>query len=487
MVLISIVFLNSCNKELENKLQKDNATSKIINKKSKTDLTENVDTNSTSANRTAPNNTASLEYLMYLTSPMRDIPVDYKRKNINFSNAATICCNGICGIPASTTSSSFSPQENSIIAGTSCIPIPDPNGIPISFKAQYGPDPRQIYYIYLPKAAYNGKIVLLIHGGGWCAGPNPDLSDGWGSDYSTDPDNVTLVSDLRDNGYVVISMLYRLVKYGDNNAEYTANNIGMQEQINDINSCVTHVHDNFPSCLGISTNDIQVFGESAGAHLALMYAYTQANTTYVKSVVSAAGPTNLAQLANYVNNKGFWHTFACGTNFRIGNPITTSSHNPFYLPTSIDPTELTTTASVSPLTCTWTNNNTLTRVMDAYRLAQSCVRQVVTTPLTSTAFINMSPCSILTNARIVPTFIIHGTDDWVVPYTQATNTMDTRLTNVGGLIGTLSSTSTNTIPDAIPDANGRQHLIKLYQNGNHNVGNTNIQVRPDMMKWFSKH
>lgn len=501
IVVISVNLFFSCSKKMEDLNQNTKTTSSTLTKqKLITGLAEDVtDTSSIAANRTIPNNSESLEYLMYLTSPMRDIPANYKRKSINFSNAATVCCNGICGIPASTTSSSFTPQENSILSGTSCIPMADPNGIPISFKAQYGSDPRQIYYIYLPKATYNGKIVILIHGGGWVGGPDPTQVDGWGSDYSTDP-NTNLVNNLRDEGFVVISMLYRLVKYGNDDNEIAANDIGFQEQINDIDACVTHVHDNFPSCLNISTNNIQVFGESAGAHLALMFAYTKANTSYVKSVVSAAGPSNLAQFADSIQVPRNSHLFTCGGIFNTSNPIaaintTSYSNNPYYLPTNApDPSDGNVVASVNPLNCTVSNTGAsiYTRIMNSYRLAQSGVKQVVANPTAAgSPFITFSPCNALVNTRIVPTFIIHGTDDWVVPYSFATNTMSTRLAAVGGLIGTLYSNTLSSllqtdIPVSYP-VSGNRHLIKLYVGGNHAVGNTDALVRPNIVRWLKGH
>ncbi len=523
--LILLTFANllfSCKKNDENIVQSVNTktSTQLKEKQIKSDEVdkEKTEHSSSSARKTYnTNNQNTLDYYLYLTSPNRDIPDNYVRPASNFSNTATICCNGICGIPGGTTSSSSTssfPNSNTnspvtttststqsssfgnIIAGTSCIPVFDPNGIPITFKASYGPDPRQIYYIYLPSAAYNGKIVVLIHGGGWVGGPDPTKVDGWASDYSTDP-NTNLVTNLRAEGFVVIAMLYRLVKYGNDDNEIAANDIGFQEQINDIDACVTHVHDNFPSCLNITTNNIQVFVESAGAHLALMFAYTKANTSYVKSVVSAAGPTNLAQFAGNIQVPSTAHTFTCGGSFKLGNPISTAtytstSHNPWFLPTTAsDPDDENVVASVNPLNCDILGS-TFGKVMNSYRLAQSGVKQVVANPTAAgSPFITFSPCNTLVNTRIVPTFIIHGTEDWVVPYTLATNTMSTRLAAVGGLIGTLYSNTLNSIlqwdiPVSYP-ANGNRHLIKLYVGGNHGVGNTDALVRPNIVRWLKGH
>lgn len=522
LILLTVAnLLFSCKKNDENIVQSVNKKTITQSKEKQINSIdvgkEKTEHSSSNARKTfGSSNQNTLAYYLYLTSPNRDIPDNYVRPASNFSNTATICCNGICGIPGGTTSSSSTssfPNSNTtstnspvtttststqnssfgnIIAGTSCIPVFDPNGIPITFKASYGPDPRQIYYVYLPSATYNGKIVILIHGGGWVGGPDPTKVDGWASDYSTDP-NTNLVINLRAEGFVVIAMLYRLVKYGNDDNEIAANDIGFQEQINDIDACVTHVHDNFPSCLNITTNNIQVFGESAGAHLALMFAYTKANTSYVKSVVSAAGPTNLAQFAGNIQVPPTAHTFTCGGAFNVSNPIPSgsTSHNPFYLPTTAtDPNDANVVASVSPLNCNVSNStDPNTRIMNSYRLAQSGVKQVVANPTaTGSPFITFSPCNALVNTRIVPTFIIHGTEDWVVPYTLATSTMDTRLTAVGGLIGTYSSSNILQwgLPTTYPVA-GKVHLIKKYVGGNHGVGNTDFQVRPNIITWLKGH
>ena len=132
------------------------------------------------------------------------------------------------------------------------------------------------------------------------------------------------------------------------------------------------------------------------------------------------------------------------------------------------------------LTISPTSDNTAKRILNSYRLTESCVKQVITNPLSNTAFNNISPCAVLNASRIVPTFIIHGTDDWIVPYSKATNTMDTKLNSTGGLIGTYSSTGSGIPASSTYATTNNKHLIKLYAGSNHNVSD-HSQTQPDII------
>jgi acetyl esterase/lipase len=353
-------------------------------------------------------------------------------------------------------------------------------------------DERQGYYVYLPdNFSANSKIVVLVHGGSWISGPDPEQTYGWGSAYSTNPTQDNIVKNLLAQGYVVVVPLYRLVQYGDNNTDILSNTVTIQDQVDDIDAAIQDVHNIFPNCLGINANNIQVIGESAGANLALLFAYTQANTSYIKSVVSVAGPTNMNQFANWLMSPPF--AYSCGTDFIVDNPNTTIfTHFPYY--NVYDPiVPLITTAFVNPVTCNVANiklglfltisptsDNTAKRILNSYRLTESCVKQVITNPLSNTAFNNISPCAVLNASRIVPTFIIHGTDDWIVPYSKATNTMDTKLNSTGGLIGTYSSTGSGIPASSTYATTNNKHLIKLYAGSNHNVSD-HSQTQPDII------
>ena len=441
--------------------------------------------------------------ILPVTKYFRDYTDQIGRPKVVGNGYWPYSCSGnllVLGYPGATcggvgSSSGFQSANNSSNILHCPTTISDPFNNKIHALALYGSDDdRQGYYVYLPNNVNpNSKIVVLIHGGAWMAGPNPDNSNGWGSAYSTNPAQNNLVKNLITQGYAVVVPLYRLVKYGNSNSEFTTNTIGILDQVNDIDAAITHVRTNFPSCLEINANNIQILGESAGANLALLYAYTKANTSFVKSVISVAGPTNMNQFADYLKNKPI-PLFSCGGNYVLSNPNNTGYTNiPYYISSDISVLS-TTIASVSPLNCSVSTVNgsgsgtySNLRITDGFNLLQSTIKQAEPNPLTSILFNNVSPCIQLTATRIIPTFIIHGLDDWIVPYSKSTSTMDSKLTSTGGLIGTYNSIFPSNIPAsnqyaALPN----KHLIKLFYFSNHDVSN-HTQVLPDVITWFNGH
>ena len=128
------------------------------------------------------------------------------------------------------------------------------------------------------------------------------------------------------------------------------------------------------------------------------------------------------------------------------------------------------------------------------------MRQQVSTPLTSTLFSSISPCFQLNASKNIPTFILHGTFDELVVYSQATNTMNSRLAANGGVgmynssnqnINGLNSPApllTSTIPTIY--TSGNKHIIKTYTNSGHvfyNPISSNSQVQPDILTWLNGH
>lgn len=373
-------------------------------------------------------------------------------------------------------------------------------------------DERQKYYVYYPANKNpNSPVVLLIHGGGWMTGPNPDEILGWPFSFSNNT-NDNIVNDMLNAGYVVISMIYRLAKYADNYSEISLNDIGWYEQIQDVNSCVNHIKNNFPSCLKLNVNSLQVLGESAGGLLALDWAYTQANFSYVKSVISMYAPTNMNCTANYYYLPTLSYT--CGNNFIMKDPNKMpiqNSNYPFYWINNLNETK-TIFATVNPLTCDIpaiefypnpnpfplnpnyhiTTNVTNTKSTKAYFVLESCVKSIVTNPMLSTIFSNYSPKHLLGNSSIIPTFVMHGNKDWLVPYKFTTCYMKEKLISTGGLIDSLNSSSTtNFNVPTIYNSLSSKHLLKIYHSANHGWANmTNTQIdglRADVLKWLNGH
>lgn len=430
-----------------------------------------------------------------------------------------------------------------------CLTIPeDPYGLyapfndlwgnPIKFIGRYGNDPRQMYYVYIPNnITSNAKIIVLIHGGGWISGPDPNKVNGFNSSYCNEGTENTnnIVKNLLSAGYVVVAPLYRLVAAADNNVDDLLTPVTVLDQVNDIDAAITHVRNNFPTCLWntgpINANNIQVLGESAGANLALLFSYTKANTSYIKSVVSVAGPTNLNNFTDWIKNKQLplicLPTQTTQNNYYFGDPILypTKVHFPKY--TIYDPSVATspTNTNITNITNPQSFNcrlniiksyiyffvdiytpfangqggvpadNINKRINDSYHVSQYCTRSIIANPLTDNNLQLISPNYVLNSSRIVPTFIIHGDNDWLVPYTTATVNMSSKLTSTGGLIGTYNST-TNNIPSTLNyTTQTSKHIIKLYSADGtaaflghawHNVAQ-HLQTQGDILKWFSQH
>ncbi|MBK9330592.1 MAG: alpha/beta hydrolase [Sphingobacteriales bacterium] len=353
----------------------------------------------------------------------------------------------------------------------------------INAFGQYGTDIRQQYVVHYPANKNSSSpIIILVHGGGWFSGPNPDELLGWHFGFTTNKPN-NFVKNLLDSGFVVVNLLYRLTRYGDVDADITTNPIPIQDQISDINSGILHIRSNFPTCLGLNANSIQVLGESAGGHLVLSWAYANASTSYIKSVVSMYAPTNMQQYGNYLKNIPTYANFTCGNAF---------NGFPWYFPivNIYNPYMVYNTTNFNCQALTYPNS----RVLQSYKLIQSLVKTIISAPLSSSELFDVSPCNILNSARIIPTFIMHGKNDVFVPKNQATNKMDTTLTNNGGLLFNINS-SGGSVPTSY--TSNLKHGIKYYDYANHSWETTNTifapqstlysLIRTDAIKWLNGH
>jgi acetyl esterase/lipase len=401
------------------------------------------------------------------------------------------CCNDIClGTPTN-----GYPSANTLTGGNicACIVPYDPNGNIIDWIGKYGTDDRQKYFVYKPKNMNaNSPIVVLVHGGAWYSGPSPSGVYGYPFKFAQKEVDSNYVNDLLDNGYVVISILYRLVRVGNTLPEIVTNPVGWLDQVSDINSAILHIKNNFPTCLNLNANSIQIVGESAGAHLSLLWSYMNANPTYVKSVVSMYAPTNMQQYTEYMR------TLYAGTayeNHTCGGTLTYDHFNLFLCQPKgsflfrylvFDSLDTYSSYNVSAFNChspvhkycllgnvTTVQLYPSFKVFLAYNLLQSCIQQTITSPLTDTKLLTLSPFQALNNGTIIPTFIMHGESDILVPYNSATQNMSTALSNRGGLINTLVN-----LGDIVPSnytSYTSKHLIKTYDDANHSwvVGDGN--------------
>jgi len=518
---------------------------------------------STKSNARVANGFDTLDYLMNIDNPTRDVRNSLKNGGtLPATKAIKIGDNPKPQLPAVGTQAVTPTYPNYHCCNDICLTIPeDPYsfyapftdywGNPIKFIGRYGSDPRQMYYVYIPNnVSSSAKIIVLIHGGGWTTGPDPNKVNGFNSTYCNEGTESTnnIVMKLLSDGYVVVAPLYRLVAGAGNDADDLLTTVTVLDQVNDIDAAITHIHNNFPTCLwqtgSISANNIQVLGESAGANLAMLYAYTKVTSTknYVKSVVSVAGPADMNNLAVWIKNKQLLmpclQVQSSLNDYKQGDPIAypTKVHFPKY--TIYDPDELSNPATLNITNITnpqsfnckiniiknytlflgldiytaatnpvyppgpyagLTNtaaHNVNKRVNDAYHVAQCCTRKIILNPTIDNDLQLISPAFLLNTASVeVPTFIIHGNNDWIVPYTIATQNISASLSSNGGLIGIYNST-TNNIPTNINYTTlSSKHIIKLYSadgtnapfgHANHNVAQ-HSQTQGNILNWFSQH
>jgi len=137
----------------------------------------------------------------------------------------------------------------------------------IETDASYGPDSRQRMTVALPEGRdEKTPIVILIHGGAWIAGDKTDLAG--------------MQQVLLQNQIGSISINYRFVS---ENHHFE----GLMEDVGLALAAVTANAEEW----GIRTAHYQLLGASAGAHMALLYAYGFQRENEVSAVISVAGPT----------------------------------------------------------------------------------------------------------------------------------------------------------------------------------------------------
>ena len=140
----------------------------------------------------------------------------------------------------------------------------------------YGSDSTQKMDIYLPanRSADKTKTIIFIHGGSWSGGDKYEFTDAIQNLSSALPD------------YAMFSINYRLAYYGKNK---------FPAQMEDIESAINYIAEKSDD-YEINADKICLVGASAGAHLALLYAYKNNNDDKIKAVVDLFGPADLTDL-----------------------------------------------------------------------------------------------------------------------------------------------------------------------------------------------
>lgn len=139
---------------------------------------------------------------------------------------------------------------------------------------KYGdaPGDENMFDAYFPKQVQpNARVIVYIHGGGWTGGDKEEFPR-------------QLVEELVGRrGYIVVSMNYRLVKDGNNR---------FPAQIEDVKKALAFISKNAKK-YEYNGGEYALMGGSAGAHLAMLYAYGYDDSRQVKTVIDLWGPTDL--------------------------------------------------------------------------------------------------------------------------------------------------------------------------------------------------
>ncbi len=129
-------------------------------------------------------------------------------------------------------------------------------------------------------------VVLYIHGGAWIAGTKEGLNFNRFNDAA---------NKLRESGYAIVSINYTLAK---------ANQGPFPACVDDAVDAVTWIHENADTH-NFDLNNLGLFGESAGAHIAMMIGFghpevylSDRDDVEFKYVVDIYGPNQLRDIYN---------------------------------------------------------------------------------------------------------------------------------------------------------------------------------------------
>ena len=124
--------------------------------------------------------------------------------------------------------------------------------------------------VYFPDLYDSAKVIIYIHGGSWTSGDKGEFP-------------ASLIEELvGKRKYILVSINYRLVKDGKNR---------FPAQIEDVSGAIK-----FLAAAGkkfhFNSKEFALIGGSAGAHLAMLYAYGYDENKQIKTVLDLWGPTD---------------------------------------------------------------------------------------------------------------------------------------------------------------------------------------------------
>lgn len=146
----------------------------------------------------------------------------------------------------------------------------------------YGADARQKMDVYLPSArSANTPVIVFLHGGGFVAGDKTDAH--------------AQMKSFSAKGYAVLNVNYRLVDTSgifQNPLVHKPSSVRIAEQLQDIDAAIRLAAGKTAEW-NVSGSRWAIAGHSAGATLAMLYAYHPMNANgLVKAAANWAGATD---------------------------------------------------------------------------------------------------------------------------------------------------------------------------------------------------
>lgn len=149
------------------------------------------------------------------------------------------------------------------------------------YNHQYGDHKKQVMDIFLPaNYASDQPTVFIVHGGAWKYGRKEHM--------------IMIQKYLYENQIPTVNINYRLAS--------KKKGITYREQLADIEKSVLEFSRLAPKA-NLMPDNLIILGESAGAHLALLYGYN--NPQHIRKIISMSGPTDFFT-ADYLSSK---HSF----------------------------------------------------------------------------------------------------------------------------------------------------------------------------------
>ena len=167
-------------------------------------------------------------------------------------------------------------EQNNLRNGATVLPVTYPGKAEVNYRKMLDvpyslASTEDVMDVYFPKVYDSAKVVLYIHGGGWTSGDKGEFPG-------------SLIEELvGKRRYIVVSMNYRLIKDGKNR---------FPSQMEDVASAMKFLTAAAKK-FHFNANEFALMGGSAGAYMAMLYAYGYDVNKQIKTVVDLWGPTDL--------------------------------------------------------------------------------------------------------------------------------------------------------------------------------------------------